>query len=44
MEMASPEHNEVVADLINLKAEASSFKKCTFEDIVRTTVQPIDWW
>ena len=44
MELAATQHEEIVPDLINLKAQSSPFLKYMFADSVITGVKPVDCW
>ena len=44
VELATTQHDPIVSDLINFRAQASPFIKYTFGDSVVKAVQPIDWW
>lgn len=44
MDWATAEHENIIPDLINFKAEAGPFPKFLFKDNVVQTVKPVDWW
>lgn len=44
MELATTQHEQIVPDMINLKAQASPFMKYMFADSVLKAVQPVEWW
>ena len=43
MDLAAAEHNSIVSDLINYKAEAAPFQSFMFQQNVMNTVKPLDW-
>jgi len=43
IELAATQHEAIVPDLINLKAQSSPFLKYMFADNVIKGVKPVDW-
>ena len=44
MDWATAEHENIIPDLINFKAQAGPFPTFLFKDNVVQTVKPVDWW